>query len=246
MVVDVGCHKGGFLIWLRRYVGAAGRVYAFEPQPALAAYLDAIVRAQRWRNVVLERAALSSVAGSMMLYVPAAPGHSSPGATLAPASVAGAHHHVPVAVTTLDARVPPGERVSCIKCDCEGHEFEVFQGAERILRQDRPVLLFECEGRHLSGYARTTADGRGRTPADVFAYLQAREYVGFFCEEDYATQQALRFWDEPRFDLANDGECAFAADEEIDGVHVWLYKVTRCVFAGCWRTVVSNTNIWNL
>ena len=180
MVVDVGCHKGGFLFWLRRYVGAAGRVYAFEPQPALAAYLDAIVRAQRWRNVVLERAALSSVAGSMMLYVPAAAGHSSPGATLAPASVAGAHHHVPVAVTTLDARVPPGERVSCIKCDCEGHEFEVFQGAERILRQDRPVLLFECEGRHLSGYARTTADGRGRTPADVFAYLQAREYVGFF------------------------------------------------------------------
>jgi FkbM family methyltransferase len=180
VVVDVGCHKGGFLFWLRRYVAAEGRVYAFEPQPALAGYLDAIVRTQGWRNVVLERAALSSAPGSMMLYVPAAPGHSSPGATLAPASAAGAHHHVPVAVTTLDARVPAAERVSCIKCDCEGHELEVFQGAERILRQDRPVLLFECEGRHLSGYARTIADGGGRTPADVFAYLQARDYAGFF------------------------------------------------------------------
>jgi hypothetical protein len=51
---------------------------------------------------------------------------------------------------------------------------------ERILRQDRPVLLFECEGRHLSGYARTIADGGGRTLADVFAYLQARDYAGFF------------------------------------------------------------------
>jgi FkbM family methyltransferase len=180
VAIDVGCHKGGFLFWLRRYVGDSGRVYAFEPQPALAGYLDAIVRAQRWRNVVLERAALSSAAGSMMLYVPAAHGQSSPGATLAPAAAEAAHHHVPVAVTTLDARVPAGERVSCIKCDCEGHELEVFQGAERILRQDRPVLLFECEGRHLAAYAQASAERRGRRPADVFAHLQARGYVGFF------------------------------------------------------------------
>ena len=38
--------------------------------------------------------------------------------------------------------------VSLIKCDVEGHEGEVFRGAEQLLRQDRPILLFECEQRH--------------------------------------------------------------------------------------------------
>ena len=53
-VVDIGANKGSYLYWLRRAVGPAGRVIAFEPQPALASYLAEVVVAQRWKNVVVE------------------------------------------------------------------------------------------------------------------------------------------------------------------------------------------------
>lgn len=55
-VVDIGCHKGGFLYWLRRYVTASGKVYGFEPQPLLAQYLEEVVAMQHWENVVIEAA----------------------------------------------------------------------------------------------------------------------------------------------------------------------------------------------
>jgi FkbM family methyltransferase len=169
-VVDIGCHKGGFLYWLRRYAGATGHVYAFEPQQGLARYLQRTIRNQRWTNVTLEPVAVSSEPGSMDLLVPAAEGHSSPGASLSPASVTGSHYRRSVSVVTLDDYFADGQRIACIKCDCEGHELEVFQGAEQILRRDHPVLLFECEARHMSG----------RQPADVFTYLQSLGYRGSF------------------------------------------------------------------
>lgn len=170
-VIDIGCHKGGFLFWLRRYVGSSGHVYAFEPQPSLAAYLEGIIAASGWRNVTLEAAALSSSSGSTTLNVPARQGASSPGATLSPTGAEGDHYTVPVRVLRLDGYLKDRDvRVACIKCDCEGHELEVFKGAERVLREDRPALLFECERRHI-------VNG---TPRDVFEYLRERGYRGFF------------------------------------------------------------------
>jgi len=200
-VVDIGCHKGGFLYWLRRYAGEAGRVYAFEPQRGLAEYLRGVIADQGWNNVTLEAVAVSSARGSMDLLVPAAEGHSSPGASLSPASVTGSHHRQSVSVVTLDDYFSSGKRIACIKCDCEGHELEVFQGAERILRRDQPVLLFECEARHMSG----------RQPEDVFKHLQSLGYDGFFFSPAglqpigafrIAVHQAVRdgrFWQAPDY-----------------------------------------------
>ena len=57
-----------------------------------------------------------------------------------------------------------------IKCDVEGHELEVLQGGQRVLREDRPVLLVEC------------VDSRpevGQTDR-VFPYLEALGYRGYF------------------------------------------------------------------
>jgi FkbM family methyltransferase len=170
--VDVGCHKGGFLYWLRRYVTAAGRVYGFEPQSQLAQYLKEIVAMQRWENVVVEASGVSSSNGSMVLFVPAPEGVASPGATLSPTDADVPHHRVRVPVVTLDdyfrGRREP--RIACIKCDSEGHEIEVFRGAEGILRRDQPALLFECEQRHLPG----------ASPAVVFDYLRGLGYRGWF------------------------------------------------------------------
>lgn len=171
-VIDVGCHKGGFLYWLRRYVTASGKVYGFEPQPQLAQYLKEIAAMQRWDNVIVEAAGVSSTNGSMELFIPGHHGEASPGATFSSGGLNEPHHSIRVPVVTLDAyfqqRGDP--RIACIKCDCEGHEIEAFRGAEGLLRRDRPALLFECEQRHLPG----------ASPDVVFDYLRGLGYRGFF------------------------------------------------------------------
>jgi FkbM family methyltransferase len=203
VAVDVGAHKGGFLYWLRQHVTATGKVHAFEPQPRLAQYLKEIVAMQRWDNVTVEAAGLSSSSGSMELFIPGAEGSASPGATLSPARPDEPHHSVRVPVVTLDEYFERhgSPRIAFIKCDCEGHEMEVFRGAQGILRRDRPTLLFECEQRHMP---------RG-SPAAVFDYLRELGYRGYFFfrsgllpieqfrPETHQPVREGRFWDAPDY-----------------------------------------------
>jgi hypothetical protein len=43
---------------------------------------------------------------------------------------------ITVPVTTLDAALPPGQRVDVIKIDVEGWEFSVLKGATRVLSEN--------------------------------------------------------------------------------------------------------------
>jgi FkbM family methyltransferase len=167
--VDVGAHKGGYLYWMRRAVGPAGRVFAFEPQPELAGYLRSRVRDLGFDNVVVEEVALSDASGRAVLEVPE--GGPACGATLEP-GLPGARRPVTVAVQTLDAYFAsrPELRIALVKCDAEGHELRIFRGAERILREHRPVLLFECEAQH----------NRRQRVEDVFRFLEGLGYSGQF------------------------------------------------------------------
>lgn len=169
--VDAGAYKGGYTFWMRKAVGAAGHVLAFEPQPPLASYLRGCVDAFAWTNVRVDEAALSSEVGRRDLHVPA--DEPSPGASLVGASLPRGAARYPVRVDTLDrtldeARFPRPVRL--LKCDVEGHELDLFEGARRTLLADQPLLLFECEARH----------DPTRTVEDVFAYLGALGYAGFF------------------------------------------------------------------
>ena len=80
VAVDVGANKGAYLYWMRRAVGPEGSVFAFEPQPGLARYLEAVSARMRWRNVVVRECALSDAAGQRTLHVPG--WENSPGASL--------------------------------------------------------------------------------------------------------------------------------------------------------------------
>ena len=169
--IDIGAHKGGYTYWLARSVGPQGQVIAFEPQPALAERLRRSLFSRR--RVTVENLGLSDRCGHLTLRIPGQ--KSSPGASFERAGVtARSDQHIAVQVSTLDAYLSqrPHPRVSFIKCDVEGHELHVFQGAEQTLRRGQPVLLLECEQRH---------HGAGDM-RDVFAYLEKLDYHGFFFE----------------------------------------------------------------
>jgi FkbM family methyltransferase len=171
VAVDVGAYKGGYTYWMRRAVRDTGSVFAFEPQPAMAAYLRQCVHDFDWMNVRIEDVALSSGVGTRRLQVPGE--GPSPGASLVGASLPLGAASYEVRTNTLDrywAAQGSNLPVRLIKCDVEGHEIDVFRGAARVLEDHRPLILFECEARHL----------RGHSMRDVFGHLEEIGYRGSF------------------------------------------------------------------
>ncbi len=171
VAVDVGAYKGGYTYWLRRAVGEGGTVFAFEPQPEAAALLRSSVAAFGWSNVELHESALSSSAGEGVLLRPGS--GPSPAASLVGASLPPSPERTPVRLDTLDRFFGSRQlasRVALIKCDVEGHELDVFRGADSTLRVHHPAILVECEARHLGG----------RSVAEVFDHLAALGYRGSF------------------------------------------------------------------
>lgn len=169
VAVDIGAHKGGFTYWMEKRVGPTGHVYAFEPQPSLAENLQKIL-APSQSHTTLENMGLSSRVDEMVLTVP--DDKPSPGASLESRAERQSHwrsYRVPV--TTLDEYFSRmSAPIKLVKCDVEGHELEVFRGGEKLLRNHKPVLIFECETRH-----RQSGDLQ-----EVFDYLSTLGYSGQF------------------------------------------------------------------
>jgi FkbM family methyltransferase len=192
-VCDIGAHKGSYLFWLSRWV-RHGRVVAFEPQPSLADYLRKIIARMHVTNVTLEQKGVSSFTGQQTFFIPAP---NSPGASLVQ-SVGSSEtgQKLTIDVVALDDYFVAGEKISLIKIDAEGAELAIFQGAARILKDSRPVLVFECESRHLET----------GSVFDVFSYLGTLGYRGQFLQNGalrplaefdpavHQKQSGPRFW----------------------------------------------------
>ncbi len=168
--IDIGAHRGVYTYWMQKAVGPTGRVLAFEPQPELAAYLQDATTTFDWSQVSVFDVALSCSRDRRMLFRPKT--KPSIAATLERVYKNPDAEAVPVNLETLDDALRQGGRrpVHFLKCNVGGHEFDVFRGAERILREDRPALLFEHNGRN-------RPIGEIDT---VFEYLQDLGYHGYF------------------------------------------------------------------
>jgi FkbM family methyltransferase len=167
VAADIGCHKGAYTYWMRRRVGPAGAVYAFEPQPSQIEYLRKAFSAMRYDNVAIAPMAISNTCGSLPLHIPQGAGltHaasleliSNPssiergqgeGALEDSSSIATHPATLDVEVTTVDSFFAAEDRPpNFIKIDVEGHESAVLEGALNTLVRHRPALLIECEARH--------------------------------------------------------------------------------------------------
>lgn len=176
VALDIGAHKGAFTYWMARQVGPTGHVYSFEPQPVLACGLTQLVQNQHWAHVTVNHLALSSQVGVATLSTPGK--KPSPGATLEPRQ-ANLNEQTTVPVSTLDSYFADRQspRIKLLKCDVEGHELEVFRGGTKLLRQHKPILLFECEARHRQ-------DG---CLDEVFRFLTDLGYRGEFFQQGKLT-----------------------------------------------------------
>jgi len=167
--VDVGAHVGRHTFPLAYCVGPRGRVFAFEPIPAIAAQLRAKIEASPSLSslVELHQCALADTIGETdFVLVHEAPGYSG----LRPR-----HYDAPVTteiirvdVKRLDDLINEISPVRFIKIDCEGAELRVLRGATKLLMQDRPIISFECGNASLESY--------DYDAGDIFDFLGAHGY----------------------------------------------------------------------
>lgn len=147
VVFDIGANFGLFTRFLSESVGRSGRVYSFEPTGDMYEVLKSNCDCLGLENAVPLRTALSDRTGRTEMIIPVREdgtlNHYEASLSSGPAE--GTGKSVTVETSSLDEfcdrqRI---DRVDFIKCDVEGHEIEVLNGARRTLRHHRPTLLIE-------------------------------------------------------------------------------------------------------
>jgi len=120
------------------------QVYAFEPFPAIYAYLVRNIAVNGFANLHAFPFAVSDFVGSTPFYIPSAsavfPFSASTAAGLTPLV-----KEIQVAATTLDRFVVEEgvERVDLMKVDTETTEPQVLAGAAAVLGNHRPLVICE-------------------------------------------------------------------------------------------------------
>ena len=146
VVLDVGANIGRFAGFAARIVGRLGKVYCFEPVGMSSRVLRAMIRLRRLEQVVVVDSALSEEAGSSEIVIPLRDGWLP----MLPVAHMGQDAGQDVIRETIHtqrldefARDRGLDRVDFIKCDTEGHEYQVMAGGPETLSRHVPSIFCE-------------------------------------------------------------------------------------------------------
>jgi len=141
-LIDVGANYGVYSYFMSHAAGPDGQVIAFEAQPELGDHLLRVKGSFGLDNLTIVNKGLSSAPGTLCLHREKVGSGRASFDHVTDATT----DTVDVPVVTLDDHLSAAHHgpVAFIKCDVEGHELQVFKGAEKTLRQHGPDLLFEC------------------------------------------------------------------------------------------------------
>ena len=91
--------------------------------------------------------------------------------------------------------------IGAIKIDVEGHELSVLRGAQDILASHTPLVVCECESRHMTeGNVLTVLDYFRSLSYDGFFVHRSRlRPIAEFKREIHQREQGRRFWDSPDY-----------------------------------------------
>ena len=139
---DLGANIGFFSLMAARLVGPQGRVFSFEADPEIAARLrENLSRNQFTHAQVVQKAVWSETSTVSFARVDPA---TSPDRGLGHVSANGsAASSITVEAVSLDQFVASNPAPDFVKCDVEGAEVAVFQGAANLLSSRRPIFLVE-------------------------------------------------------------------------------------------------------
>lgn len=147
-IVDIGANTGLFSV-LASLSNPQASIYSFEPYRVNAGRMKDNLDLNGIRNVTVFEMAIGESDGEVDFAVPANEAITDVSSvnqdfsrSIYPDVKWGSST---VKVSRLDRMAQEnGWKVDLIKCDVESFEMSVFKGADRILTEDRPAILFEC------------------------------------------------------------------------------------------------------
>jgi len=163
-VIDVGANVGVYTFSAAQRVGETGKVIAIEPFKACVNCLQETSRINQLPWVRIHEAAASDYCGSAKLSLHNASEMNEVISDNFPNSDSA--NTVTIQCLTLDSLIETENltRLDWLKIDAEGHEMQVLQGAEHLLKKFKPHILYE------------NIAGVHRSNGDVTEYLKSKGY----------------------------------------------------------------------
>ncbi|NQE54074.1 Hexuronic acid methyltransferase AglP [ANME-1 cluster archaeon GoMg3.2] len=219
-VIDVGANIGPYTYYLSKIVGEAGIVYAFEPGKRAYNLLTSVLKKYNLNNVQNFNIAISNKEGHVTLHVPF---YSTGHAQIDNKGPIKGKREI-VRTITLDEFYFSNsiQNLRFIKCDCEGAELEVFQGATNVLKKEKPIILCEIAEVHSIKF--------GHSSNDVLKFLSELGYKCFvydYKKEILVPTHEIHFvgtghvWSDKGANLANNNY-VFIHESEIDNSRTYI------------------------
>ena len=141
IVLDCGAFIGLHTLELSKLVGDTGKVYSFEPIPAVADCLEKTLEEKMIKNVVLVRKPLHSSSNKELSFLSDHNGLSS----VSEYRRKPFKYNYKLNSICIDdfINIPKDKKISFIKIDVEGSEFRVLEGAIKTIKKYRPTIIFE-------------------------------------------------------------------------------------------------------
>jgi FkbM family methyltransferase len=160
--IDVGCHKGAFLIGANKFA-PNGLHVGFEPIPY---FYNKLVITLGGINDIRQLGISNERGETTFNYVKSNPLYSG----LKKRSYPGKEsiEELNVKVDTLDNQLFDSERVDLIKIDVEGGELNVMKGGFNTITKFNPVVVFE--------YELEASEEYGATPLEMWNFFDDVKY----------------------------------------------------------------------
>lgn len=183
--IDIGAHHGLYAVLASHCVGNTGRVDAFEPAPEIHRRLRWHLRLNGARNARTHVSALGAERGRCEFFIPVG-GIDTISSLRRPTIGSGVVRRVEVEVLPLDEFVGEAQPAGCfIKLDVEGGELAVLEGAQRFIREQRPLWMFETID--------VTAATWGKTARALVERFMAMDHQIFsFTQEGFLQPHVLK------------------------------------------------------
>lgn len=133
--IDIGAHIGSITSDVARYIPSA-KIIAVEPIPEKVASLR-----RKFPSVEFHACALSDFEGETSFFINLS--QSGYSTLLSPSDLKKSDFlEVKVPIRKIDTLISSAE-IDVIKIDVEGAELNVLRGGEKLIKQNRPTILFE-------------------------------------------------------------------------------------------------------
>ena len=176
--IDVGVYRGVYSYEMAKY---SKNVHAFEPNPIIFKDIERNLK-KIIKNIKLYNVALSNKEDLVSLNVPIRNKNYNRKnyeeyfqmgrASIHIDNTMGEIESFDVETKKLDS-FDFTNKISFIKIDVEGHEFEVIKGAENTIKKNKPVLLVEI-----------VEENTKTKVIDTLDYINSLGYKSFYFEDD--------------------------------------------------------------